>query len=78
MRNEQELRQEVYNVVKSAGLSNGDSLESVLENGQIFTNAHTFSEVDEALKDIEGLSRTTDRFSGFINGILFTIKPLSE
>lgn len=76
MRNEKELRQEVYDAVKYAGLLNEDSLESVLENGQIFTKAYSIGELDEVLEDIDGLSRTADRFSGFMNGILFTIKQL--
>lgn len=44
MRNEKELRHEVYNVVKSAGLLNGSNLESVLENGQIFTKAYSIGD----------------------------------
>lgn len=78
MRNEKELRQEVYEVVKSAGLLNGTTLERVLETGQIFTKAHSISELDEVLEDIDGLSRIGERFSGFMNGILFNIEPIYE
>lgn len=70
-----ELRQKVLNAIKEAGLLKCE-YDGVIETGQVFTSARTIKELEEVLEDIKGLSLTTERFSGFMNGILFTIKPL--
>ena len=70
-----ELRQQVYDAINRAGLrSYRESLESVLEKGIIFTKAQRIQEIIDVVKDIDGLSLTGERFFGFSNGILFTIK----
>ena len=70
-----ELRQQVYDAINRAGLrSYRESLESVLEKGIIFTKAQRIQEIIDVVKDVDGLSLTGERFFGFSNGILFTIK----
>lgn len=70
-----ELRQQVYDAISRAGMRHyRESKENVLEKGKIFTRANKNVELIEILKDIEGLNLSADKFCGFSNGILFTIK----
>ncbi|MCR2007815.1 hypothetical protein NSB20_20370 [Bacteroides acidifaciens] len=71
------LVERVFTALKSARLIKSGTIESVKESGLVFTRAIRNQEIKDALSGIDDLSLSSEYFSGFSNGIVFTIKPLS-
>lgn len=71
------LVERVFTALKSARLIKSGTIESVKESGLVFTRAIRNQEIKYALSGIDDLSLSSEYFSGFSNGIVFTIKPLS-
>lgn len=70
------LAEKVFVALKNANLvSYSETLKDVKEKGMVFTTAYTNQQIIDALSDIENLSLLGERFGGYANGIVFTIKP---
>lgn len=69
------LNERVFDELKKANLIHEqEKFDNVIEKGIVFTNAMRNQEIIDALSEIEDVSLIPERFSGFMNGIVFTIK----
>lgn len=72
-----ELNKRVYNALNNAGLvKNEYGIGNMIETGQIFCRAFSNSEIIKVIEETgldSEVSLNGEYFSGFINGILFSV-----